>query len=217
MPTVRKAVTFAILVCVAVVLISCGESKPTPASTEKAKVETPEVKPPALYTAKACFQRMVDMAGRWQMDALPVRLESQSNDEATGVDGKATVWNGTFVSASRRAMKTFTCSGSRLKEAPPFGVSGGSEQPFGSGAIIRSFQPLYVQVDSDKAFSIAQDHGGAALLKKDPKHPVYYLLALDTSTGKELMWYVSYGKSLKETDGIGIIDASTGKYLRAAK
>lgn len=216
MSKVRQAVAFAILLCFAVVLVSCGGSKPAPVTTEQPK-PVAEVKPPSPYTAKACLSRMADMAARWQMDAMPVRLESTINDEASGIDGKSTVWTATFASPSRRSMKTFTCSGSRLKDAPPFGVSGGGETPYGASAIVRAFQPLYVQVDSDKAFSIAQEHGGAALLKKDAKQPVYYLLALDTQTGKELTWYVSYGSDLKKTAGIGIIDAATGKYLRAAK
>lgn len=216
MPRVRQAVAFAFLMCVAVLLISCQGSKPAPVASEQPKAEPVEVKQPAPYTAKACLTRMADMAARWQMDAIPVRLESEVNDEATGADGKATVWKGTFASASGRAWKTFTCSGSRLKDAPPFGVTGDREMPLGPNDIIHGFSPLYVQVDSDKAFSIAQEHGGTSLFKKDPKQSVYYFLALDTN-GKTIAWFVSYGKSLKDTQGIGIIDAGTGKYLRAAK
>jgi hypothetical protein len=215
MPRVRQAVAFVFLVCVAAVLMSCQGSKPAPVS-EQPKAEPAEVKQPAPYTAKACLSRMSDMAARWQMDAVPVRLESEVNDEATGADGKATIWKATFASPSHRAWKSFTCSGSRLKDSAPFGVSGAREMALGPNDVIHGFQPLYVQVDSDKAFTIAQDHGGASLLKKDPKQPVSYFLALDTN-GKTIAWFVSYGKSLKETSGIGIIDASTGKYLRAAK
>ncbi|MDT8068997.1 MAG: hypothetical protein ROO76_12610 [Terriglobia bacterium] len=216
MPRVRQAVAFAFLLCIAVLLISCQGSKPAPVASEQPKAEPVEVKQPAPYTAKACLTRMADMAARWQMDAVPVRLESQVNDETTGSDGKSTIWKGTFASASGRAWKTFTCSGSRLKDAPPFGVTGDREMPLSPNDVIHGFSPLYVQVDSDKAFSIAQEHGGASLFKKDPKQSVYYFLALDTN-GKTIAWYVSYGTSLKETQGIGIIDASTGKYLRAAK
>ena len=214
MPRSRKAVAFAFLASVVVVLVSCGGSKPAPVS-EPPKAAA-EVKQPAPYTAKACLSRMANMAARWQMDAIPVRLESEVNDEATGADGKSTVWTGTFASPSKRAWKTFTCSGSRLKDSAPFGVSGDREMQLGANDIIHGFSPLYVQVDSDKAFSIAQEHGGTTLFKKDPKQPVYYFLALDQN-GKTIEWFVSYGKSLKETQGIGIIDAGTGKYLRAAK
>ena len=215
MPRVRQGIAFAFLMCIAVLLISCESSKPAPAASEQAKAEPVEVKQPAPYTAKACLSRMTDMAARWQMDAIPVRLESEVNDEATGAEGKSTIWKGTFASPSHRAWKSFTCSGSRLKDAAPFGVSGDREMPLGPNDIIHGFSPLYVQVDSDKAFSIAQEHGGSTLFKKDPKQAVYYFLALNAN-GKTIEWYVSYGKSLKETEGIGIIDAGTGKYLRAA-
>ncbi len=216
MPRVRQAVAFTFLLCVVVVLVSCQGSKPEPSASDQPKAAPVEVKQPSPYTAKACLSRMADMAARWQMDAIPVRVESEINDEATGADGKSTIWKGVFASPGGRAWKTFTCSGSRLKDGPPFGISGDREVPLGPNDIIHGFSPLYVQVDSDKAFSIAGEHGGATLLKKDPKQPVYYFLALGQN-GKTIEWYVSYGTSLKETKGIGIIDAGTGKYLRAAK
>jgi hypothetical protein len=212
---VRRAVMFAVLVTVAVLLLSCGSSNPTTVSAEKTKAQpATEVKPPALYTAKACFARMLDSAQRWQMDAMPVQLESELNDESMGHEGKATVWRARFASPGRQLLKNFTCSGSRLPGSAPFGVTGTVESKFPPHTVVAVFQPAYLQIDSDKAFSIAQSHGGASLMKDDPKQPVYYFAALDTKSSG-VHWYVSYGKSLDDTDGIGVIDASTGKYLRA--
>lgn len=215
MRIVRQAVLVTVLVTVAVLLISCGSSNPTTVSAEKPSVApATEVKPPALYTGKACFTRMVDSAQRWQADAMPVQLESEVNDESVGHDGKATVWRARFASPSRRMLRTFTCSGSRLSGAAPFGVTGSVESPFPPHAIVQVFQPHYLLVDSDKAFTIAQSHGGATLMKNDPKQPVYYFATLDTKSAG-VHWFVSYGKSMDDTDGIGVIDASTGKYLQA--
>jgi hypothetical protein len=157
---------------------------------------------------------MVDSAQRWQPDAMPVQLESEQNDEATGFDGKATVWRAKFGSPSQRKLRTYTCSGSRLSGAAPFGVTGSVESPYPPHAIVAVFQPAYLQIDSDKAFTIAQQHGGSNLTKGDSKHPVYYYAALDPASSG-VHWFVSYGSSLDDTDGIGVIDASTGKYLRA--
>lgn len=215
MLNVRRAVMIAVLIALAVLFVSCGSSGPNTVSAEKPKVEpATEVKPAALYTAKACFSRMVDSAQRWSMDALPVQLESEQNDEAMGFDGKATVWRAKFASPGNRKLRTFTCSGSRLPGAAPFGVTGSVESPYPPHALVAVFQPAYLQIDSDKAFSIAQQHGGSNLTKGDTKHPVYYLAAMDpTSSG--VHWFVSYGKSVDDTDGIGVIDASTGKYLKA--
>jgi hypothetical protein len=157
---------------------------------------------------------MVDSAQRWQFDAMPVQLESELNEESMGHEGKATVWRARFASPSQRKLRTFTCSGSRLAAAAPFGVTGSVESPYPPHAIVAVFQPAYLQIDSDKAFSVAQSHGGSGLMKDDPKQPVYYFAALDPKTSG-VHWFVSYGKSMDDTDGIGVIDASTGKYLRA--
>src|SRR5512146_629490 len=151
MPRIRQAVAFAFLVSIVAVLMSCSGSKPAPVS-EQPKAEPVEVKQPAPYTAKACLSRMADMAARWQMDAVPVRLESEVNDEATGADGKSTIWKATFASPGHRAFKAFTCSGSRLKNSAPFGVTGAREMALAPNDVIHGFQALYVQVDSDKAF-----------------------------------------------------------------
>jgi hypothetical protein len=215
MPIVRRAVMVAVLISLAILLISCGSSNPNTVSAEKPKVEpATEVKPAALYTAKSCFSRMVDSAQRWQVDALPVQLESEQNDEAMGFDGKATVWHARFASPSRKMLRTYTCSGSRLPGAAPFGVTASVESPYPPHALVAVFQPAYVQIDSDKAFSIAQAHGGSNLTKGDSKHPVSYFAALDPQSSG-VHWFVSYGKSMDDTDGIGVIDASTGKYLKA--
>ena len=215
MQNVRRAVIVAVLAGAALVVTSCGSSNPNTVSAEKPKVQpATEVKPPSLYTAKACFSRMVDSAQRWQFDAMPVQLESELNEESMGHDGKATVWRARFASPSRQKLRTFTCSGSRLPGAAPFGVTGSVESAYPPHAIVAVFQSAYLQIDSDKAFSIAQSHGGANLMKDDPKKPVYYFAALDPKTSG-VHWLVSYGKSIDDTDGIGVIDASTGKYLRA--
>ena len=173
-------------------------------------------KEPSLYTARSCFTRMADMAQRWSPDALPFHLESDLNAESTGQAGQATVWRALFASQSRRTFKTYTCSGSRLPDAPPLGVTASAEMPYSPNVPSLQFVPSYLQTDSDIAFAILQGHGGADLIKKDPKQPVLYLLAWDPKQ-KALLWYVTYGKSATERKGIGVINASTGAFLRAGK
>lgn len=173
-------------------------------------------KDPNLYTARSCFSRMTDMAQRWSPDAMPFHLESDLNAESTGQAGQATVWRGLFASPSRRTFKNFICSGSRLPDAPPLGVTATAEMPYSPNVPSLLFHPSYLQTDSDKAFAIAQGHGGADLIKRDPKQPVVYLLAWDPKQ-KALLWYVTYGKSANERKGIGVINASTGAFLRASK
>lgn len=183
-------------------------ASPTPAAEPVAKEE------PIFLTGKSCFTRMVDQAQRWSADALPVHVESALNAESLGHDGKSTVWKGIFVSPSRRKLKTFSCSGSRLIDEPPVGISASPE--FAAPPDVPMFHPSYLATDSDKAFALAQEKGGAKFLEKDPQQPVVYLLDWDAGR-KQLVWVVIYGKSVKDAKGIGVIDASTGKFLRASK
>lgn len=173
-------------------------------------------KEPTLYTARPCLRRMIEMAQRWSADALPFHLESDLNTEGSGQAGQSTVWRGLFASQSRGTFKNIICSGSRLSDAPSFGVTSTAEMPYSANVPSLLFHPSYLQTDSDKAFAIAQGHGGADLIKKDPKQTVLYLLTWDAKQ-KALLWYVMYGKSPTERKGMGVINASTGALLRAGK
>ena len=173
-------------------------------------------KEPSLYTARSCFTRMADMAQRWSPDALPFHLESDLNPESTGQGGQVTVWRGLFASQTRRTFKTYTCSGSRLPDAPPMGVTASAEMPYSPNVPSLLFVPSYLQADSDKVFTTLQGHGGADLIKKDPKQPVMYLLTWDTKQ-KALLWYVTYGTSATDRKGFAVVNASTGAFMRAGK
>lgn len=199
------------LILVLLVLSGCSSTpEQTTASTPK-----PEPKKEAvLYTGKPCFTRMVDQARRWSLDAMPIHFESVLNSESEGHDGKATVWQGTFMSPSRRTARVYTCSGSILPDAPPAGIDAHPEMA--ASASVPMFDPSFLGVDSDAAFTTAQEKGGAKLMEKDPKQPVIYALDWDPQK-RQLVWVVVYGTDPKDSKGVGVIDASSGKFLRASR
>jgi hypothetical protein len=198
----------------AVFLFSCGSQPTKPNTVEAAKpTEKREV---ALLTARPCLERMSYMAARWQADAVPYHLESETNTEANGQDGKSTVWRANFASPSRALSKMFTCSGSRLKESPPFGVTADREFSYSTGTRTLTFSLSDLVVDSDAAAKLAQEHGGVDLVKRNPQQPVYYELGVDSKTNK-LLWAAVYGTSQKDNKGIGLIDATYPKFLGALK
>ena len=172
-------------------------------------------KPPALYSGLQAFSCVNGLAQRWASDVIPVRLESQANSEANGQDGKATVWKAGFISPSRGKIKYFFCSGSRLKDAPPYGPSAGTEEAYGPDVASLGFQPLFLKTDSDKAYAVAKEHGGASLVKKKPNQVVTYFV-LWNSKQRALYWYVMYGKDQESAAGTGIVNALTGAYVGAA-
>ena len=162
-------------------------------------------KEPVLYTGQEALNRMMGLALKWSRDAQPARLESVPTPETTGQNGKSTVWRGYFASPSRRSTKTVVCSGSRRPDAPPFGVSTeGSEGSYNADAANLAFLPLLVKTDTDKAFALTLDHGGAAILKKDARQPVIYVLLKDRKQNMPV-WYVIYGTSETNRKAIGVV------------
>jgi hypothetical protein len=160
---------------------------------------------------------MMGLALKWSVDAQPARLESVLTTETTGQDGKSTIWRGYFASPGRRSTKTIVCSGSRQKDAPPFGVSAeGNEGAYNAEAANLAFLPLLLKTDTDKAFAIAQQHGGEAILKKDAQQPVTYVLLKDRRLNVPV-WFVIYGASEADRKGIGVINATTGAFVSAGK
>jgi hypothetical protein len=212
MKTTRGLATASIFLGV-MMAVACGPSTTTSTTSQPAAAPAPK-KEAVLYTGKSCLSQMAGMAGRWQQDALPFHMESGLNAESNGHDGKSTVWHGLFASASRRTYKAFACSGSLLTEEPPKGVTSAAETPYAPNVPLVMFQPFLLHTDSDEAFKMAQEKGGAKLMEKDPQQPVIYLLDWD-SKNKQLLWVVVYGTSSKDSKGAGVIDAGTGKFLRA--
>lgn len=210
----RKVSSVVLVLCPLIVIAGCS-SNPEPAKNATQATTAPvEKKEAVLYTGKPCFMRMVDQARRWTIDAMPIHLESKLNAESVGHDGKATIWTATFVSPSKGSSRIFTCSGSVLPQEAAMGVSGSPEMT--ASTAVPMFDPSLLGVDTDDAFKVAQEKGGAKLIEKDSKQPIIYALDWD-GKNKQLVWSVVYGSDAKNSKGVGVIDARTGKFLRASK
>jgi hypothetical protein len=205
------------VISVAILTAGCSstENKPTESTPTPAAAAPAEKKEPVLYTGQEAFNRMMGLAIKWSADAQPARLESVLTPETTGQDGKAAIWRGYFASPAQRSVKTIVCSGSRRPDAPPFGVSTeGADTAYNAQSAGLIFSQYLLKTDTDKAFAIAQQHGGEAILKKDPKQPIMYLLLRDPKQNVP-DWYVIYGTTATDRKGIGVINATTGAFISA--
>jgi hypothetical protein len=208
---------FALSVMSFAILTSGCESTENKPSEKPAATAPPQSTAPVLYTGQEAFNRMMGLALKWSADAQPARLESVLTPETTGQDGKSTIWRGYFASPARRAVKTIVCSGSRQPDAPPFGVSTeGADGAYNAESARLAFSQYLLTSDTDKAFAIAQQHGGDAIVKKDAQQPIMYVLLKDPM-GSVPVWYVIYGTSETDRKGIGVINATTGAFVRASK
>ena len=205
------------LMGIAILTVGCSSDNKESTGEKPAAVAPPAKKEPVLYSGVEAFNRMMGLAMKWAPDAEPARLESVLTTEANGQGGKSTVWRGYFASPSHHSSKTIVCSGSRLPGAPPFGVSPeGTEGAYNAATANLAFLPLLVKTDTDKAFDLAQQHGGDAIVKKDAAQPITYVLLKDRKLNIPV-WYVIYGASETDRKGIGVINATTGAFVSAGK
>ncbi|MGO9403824.1 MAG: hypothetical protein ACLPVW_10200 [Terriglobales bacterium] len=201
---------------VLILTAGCSSNETKAPETQPAAAPKPSAEP-TLYTGQEAFNRMLGLALKWAPDAEPARVESVLTTETTGQDGKATVWRGYFASPSHRAVKTIVCSGSRQPSSPPLGVSTeGADGAYNAESAGLVFSQYLLKTDTDKAFAVAQQHGGDAIVKKDASQPITYILLKDRKHNVPV-WYVIYGASEKDRKGIGVINATTGDFVSAGK
>ena len=200
----------AVLLVFALLLVACDSEPEKP--QEKAGT-APKAAANQYETGRVAFQKCFLQARLWAADAQPFRLQSQYTKDAPVEQGKAGVWEASFASASRRGMKAYTWSGVKEDGAPEPGISGGTESDFSpANANTQPFDFLYLKQDSDKAFTVAQAHGGDKIMKKDPKTPVHFVLDWSAQE-KKLKWHVVYGDNALRV----AVDATSGDFLKVEK
>jgi hypothetical protein len=190
----------------------CSSQPSTPAQTEK-----PQPKAVELQTGRYAFQKLYIAAHGWARDAQPFRLESQLTADSKGKDGKSAVWRASFASPAGRGVKPYVWSGTDAQDAPARGISPGNEDTYSpTNASTQIFDIGFLKVDSDKAFEVAQKHGGDKVLEKAPDTPLLYVLDWNHATNL-LIWHVIYGSSRDDAKLIVDVNGTTGEFIRVEK
>jgi hypothetical protein len=204
------ALVFFLTVALAL-LAGCNSNTAKPAEAK------PEVKVPELLTGRSAFYKVYIAARNYAADVKPFRIESTPSSESNGQDGKSTIWRSSFASANQHGAKPFFWSGSNLPDAPSRGVSFGNEDVYNPGnASTQVFDVAFLKVDTDRAYTEAQKHGGDKVLAKDPATPVLYVCDWNHNTN-ELTWHVIYGASRETAKLTVAVNASTGDFIRVEK
>ncbi|HMF90728.1 MAG TPA: hypothetical protein VKL40_08805 [Candidatus Angelobacter sp.] len=185
-----------------VVFLGCNENASKTASAPKAN---------QFETGRFALQKMYPSARLWSPDAQPVNVASSSTTDSTGHDGKSSNWRAVFASRSRQKSQPFTWTG--MADASRK-IDHGVEDSYNpNNRSMQSWDPNFLKVDTDQAFSVAQQHGGKQLLEKDPNLGISYLLDFDPASN-QLRWHVIYGGSGSSGRLTVMVDASSGEFLR---
>ena len=201
--------------CVAAVLLLAACSSNQPAQSSSAAKATP--KQAEYETGREAFQKMYLSAHSWASDAEPFRLQSQYTPGAPVSEGKAGIWRASFASPSKRMMKMFMWSGLVGPDAPEPGISFSAEDSWSpANTSTHVFDTGFVKIDSDKAYQVAEEHGGSKLTKANPQQPVFFVLDWDAAKNL-LLWHVIYGESQDNAKLRVAVNASTGLFERVEK
>ena len=204
--------------CVALLLLaSCSSSKKIESSTESQPTATPTARQAEYETGRTALQKMYISARGWAGDVKLFRLQSQFTPEAPTSEGKAGLWRASFGSPSKRMMKLFVWSGLVGPDAPEQGISFSAEDSWNpNNSSTTVFDLGFLKVDSDKAYEVAQKHGGEKLTARDLKQAVFFVLDWDTQKN-ELVWHVIYGSGQDEAKLRIAVNATSGEFLRVEK
>ena len=187
-------------------MTACSSEAPKPAGPAKPQA-------PDLVTARSALQKLYISAHGWGPDARPYRLESTPNEDSKGRDGKSALWHAGFASVAQHSTRPYSWSGTGSDR----GVSQGVQDTYNpNNASTQAFDIAFLKTDSDKAFEVAQQHGGDKILAKSPDTTVLYILEWDR-VNNELVWHVVYGESRDNAKLKVAVNASTGEFLRIEK
>lgn len=182
-------------------MTGCSSQPSTPAAAEKTQPKAPET-----ITGSGAFFKCYITARGWAADAQPFRIESA---QSKGRDGKAGKWRAGFASVARHSIQSYTWSNGD--------ISHGTEDTYSpTNSSTQVFNVQALKVDTDKAFPVAQEHGGDKLLEQEPDTPVFYVLEWNRQAG-ELVWHVVYGTDRNSAKLRIAVNASTGDFSRVEK
>jgi len=198
------AILAAGLILTLILMAGCSSEPSKPAASE-----TPQPKALETITGSSAFFKCYISARIWAPDAQPYRAESYANAASKGRDGKAGEWRAGFASPSKHSTKFFTWANGDISHSVDDTYS-----PTNSSTQI--FNVQFLKVDTDKAFAIAQQHGGDKLLEKEPNTPVFYVLDWNRQAN-ELLWHVIYGTDRETAKLLVAVNASTGEFSRVEK
>jgi hypothetical protein len=182
-----------------ILMAGCSSGPSTTTTAEKPKV-------PDTMTGSSAFYKCYISARGWATDAQPFRVESSPTKTR---DGKAGEWRSGFASVAQHATKAYTWTNGEINHGTDDTYS-----PTNSSTIV--FNVQFLKTDSDKAFAVAQQHGGDKLLESEPDTPLLYILDWDRQNNA-LLWHVIYGADRATAKLRVAVNATTGEFSKVEK
>jgi hypothetical protein len=183
----------------------------------KAKKEKGEKKaPPEPVSGQNAYYRMYGAAKGWATDIQayscePVRMTALPEKDG----GRFPAWKCTFVSESKRAMKTYSYSvieGEGLFKD----VFGGHDEAYsGPRGQNVPFPILALKIDTDVAIATAKGKS-AEYMKKNPDLTTLTPVLEKTKEIGNAVWRIYWGNPATSNYSV-LVDATTGEYVKTMR
>ena len=195
----------------ALLLAACGGA-PKPA----AKKEPP--KPPEPVTGLKAFFQMYSAARPWAADLTPLTCVSSDLKEVPSGEGKYPIWRCTFISETKRQMKTYTYAAVDAEPSIHKGIYGGNEEAYsGPRGTNAPFPMQALKKDTDEVLKTALATKDAIeYVKKNPDKTIFFQLE-KTKELQNPAWRVVWGSSISTSNFSIYVDASTGDYVKTMR
>lgn len=190
--------------------VSCFDSS-SPSEIKARKEHGEKKAEPEPVTGQVAYYKMYGAAKAWAPDVEGYRCEPVRLEAVPEKDGSFPAWKCTFVSQSKRAMKTYSYS---VVEAEGLykDVFGGHDESYtGPRGQNLPFPILALKVDTDVAIATARKES-AQYIKKYPDMPVTPVLEKTKEYGNTV-WRIYWGNPATSSYSV-LVDASTGDYVR---
>ncbi len=209
----HKNALLPVLAALLAIHLSCLDSS-SPSEIKETKEKGGKKAAPAPVSGQNAYYRMYGAAKGWATDIQAFKCEPIRLNALPEKDGRFPAWKCTFVSESKRAMKTYSYSVIEA-EGVYKDVFGGHDEPYtGPRGQNMPFPILALKIDTDVAIATARGKS-AEYLRKNPDLPVTPVLEKTKEIGNAV-WRIYWGNPATSNYSV-LVDASTGQYFRTMR
>lgn len=177
----------------------------------KARQEKGAKKEAEPVTGQTAYYKMYGLAKSWAPDVQGYQCEPVRLSALPEKDGRFPAWKCTFVSESKRQMKTYSYSVIEGEGLYKDVFAGHDESYTGPRGANLPFPILALKIDNTTATETAKGKS-AEYMKKNPDMPITPVLE-KTKDLPNVVWRVYWGVPATSNYSV-VVDASTGEYLK---
>jgi hypothetical protein len=192
--------------------VACFDSSSP--SEIKARQEKGAKKAAEPVSGQNAYYRMYGLAKGWAPDVQAYQCEPVRMNALPEKDGRFPAWKCSFVSESKRQMKTYSYSVIEGEGLYKDVFAGHDESYSGPRGQNVPFPILALKIDTDAAIETAKGKS-AEYMKKNPDLPITPVLEKTKELGNAV-WRVYWGNPATSNYSV-LVDASTGEYIKTMR